>query len=423
MDKALPRASAFALAMMFLVHTANFLDRNILGMLLPQIRAEFHLSDGAMGFLAGPPFVLVYTLLGLPLAVVTDRGYRRRVVAWSLTVFSLMTALCAAAASFPQLVLARIGVGLGEAGIAPGLAALVADRFAPSRRTGAMSVISAGTNFGLLLSFFGGGLISQHYGWRTAFLAAGVASGLLIVPFLLVVKETATPSAAPRAGLPETMRFLFARRSFRFITLGCGLASMTGYAGLTFVPSFLVRSHHLTPLQTGMTLALFTGVFGFVGTALPGLMSDRWGRGDPRAGVYAAAICIAVSLPFHALFYLAGPLPLALVGMTGSAFFAASFLGPSLAAVQNVVEPRMRAQATALLLVGLNLIGLGLGPLFAGLVSDQLRHIAGEESLRYALLCNLIPSTLAALCFWRATSGLSGAPASRASSSSEIARQ
>jgi predicted MFS family arabinose efflux permease len=406
MDKAIPRASALALAMMFLVHAANFLDRNILGMLLPQIRTEFHLSDAAMGFLAGPPFAVVYTLLGLPLAMLTDRGHRRRVVAWSLTVFSLMTALCAAAATFPQLLITRIGVGLGEAGIAPGLVALVADRFVPGRRAGAMSLISAGTNFGLLLSFFGGGLMAQHYGWRAAFLAAGAASALLILPFLAVVKETAIPSTAPRTGLLETARFLWTRRSFRFIALGCGLASISGYAGLAFVPSFLVRSHHLTPLQTGITLALFTGIFGFAGTALPGILSDRWGRGDPRWGIYAAALCIAVSLPFHALFYLATPLPLALVGLTGSAFFASSFLGPSLAAVQNLAETRMRAQAAALLLAVLNLIGLGLGPLFAGLVSDLLRHIAGEDSLRYALLSNLLPSALAALCFWRATRDL-----------------
>jgi MFS family permease len=166
-------------------------------------------------------------LLGLPLAVLTDRGHRRRIVALSLTVFSLMTAMCAAAASFPQLLLARIGVGPGEAGIAPGLAALVADRFAPSRRTGAMSVISAETNFGLPLSFFGGGLIAQHYGWRSAFLIAGVASGLLILPFLLVVKETAAPATAPRAGLAE-VHFPLARRSFHCIALGCGLASMSG---------------------------------------------------------------------------------------------------------------------------------------------------------------------------------------------------
>jgi MFS family permease len=306
----------------------------------------------------------------------------------------------------PTLVLTRIGVGLGEAGIAPGLAALVADRFAAGSRTGAMSLISAGTNFGLLLSFFGGGLMMQHYGWRAAFLAAGVASGLLILPFLAAVRETAAPSAAPRAGLPETTRFLFRRNSFRFIALGCGLASMSGYAGLAFVPSFLRRSHHLTPLQTGMTLALFTGVIGFAGTALPGLLSDRWGGGDLRRGIQAAALCIAFSLPFHAIFYLATPLPLALVGLTGSAFFAASFLGPSLAAVQNMAEPRIRAQARALLLVILNLIGLGLGPLFAGLISDLLRHAAGEDSLRYALLINLVPSALAALCFWRATYSL-----------------
>jgi len=383
------------LMLLMLIFAVNLLDRQILGIALPGIRAEFALSDSALGLLTGPAFALIYVLLGIPMAMLADRGYSRTVIAGSLAVFSVMTLLCGAAGSFAQLLLARLGVGIGEAGSAPALNATIAARFAPDKRAGALSVYAAGGNLGLLLAFFGGGLIMQHWGWRATLTAAGLP-GLVLM--LLFLRATAGATPAPReASLPplRAMASLWRSASFRWLALACGLVSISGYAGLAFVPSFLQRSHGLSHAQTGLLLAGLTGVIGFFGTMLPGLLAKRLG-GD---GLRISIITTAITLPFHALIYLSGDMRLVVLALTVSAFFASSWLGPALAAAQNMVAPGMRAQTAALLLAVMNLIGMAVGPQMTGIISDLLHPALGAQSLRYALLCNLLPSLAALACF------------------------
>ncbi len=393
---------SFALAMMTLVYVVNFLDRQILSILLPQIKAEFHLSDSALGLLAGPAFAVVYAVLGVPLAVAADRYNRRNIIAASLAFFSVMTVFCGRAGSFLQLLGARFGTGVGEAGTSPAINSIIADLYPSQRRASALSLYSAGSNLGLLIAFFGGGWIAEHYGWRAAFLVSGAAGLLVMAIFLATMEEPSRPAGetARHPGLIQTARFLWSQRAFRFIAWGTGLASISGYSGLAFTPSFLVRSHHMTPAAIGFTLALFVGVIGTAGTALSGFVAERFGRGDARWMMYVASLATACGLPFMPVFYLAGNLSVALAALTVPVLFSASFLGPSLAAVQGLAPARMRAQAAALLLLVLNLVGLGLGPQIVGIASDLLRPQLGADSLRYALLIGVIPSAPAALCFW-----------------------
>jgi predicted MFS family arabinose efflux permease len=392
------------LAMVTLVFVVNMLDRQIMGILLPQIRTEFHLSDTALGLLAGPTFAVIYSLMGVPLAMLADRVSRRNLIAAALALFSAATVLCGMAANFPQLLLARFGTGIGEAGTAPAINAMIADVYPPERRTGALSVYSAGANAGILLAFFGGGLLAQTAGWRVALMAAGIPGLVLAALFLVLVREPARVAQRQTFNPIAALCLLWPQPGFRAIVLGASLTSISGYAAITFMPSFLTRSHHMRPVEIGITLALITGVLGFAGTALPGLFADR--RGDAGFGLRISAIGMAIALPFTAIFYLSGNLAIAVAALTVPALVATSYLGPCMAAVQNMATSGMRAQATALPLLIITLVGLGVGPQAVGIISDALRPHYGEQSLRYALLFNIVPSSLAALCFWRASRSL-----------------
>jgi len=384
------------LVLLMLIYAVNQLDRNILSIALPGIRAEFHLGDGALGLLTGPAFALVYVLLGIPLAMLADRGRAHIVIAGSLAVFSVMTILSGAAGNFTHLLAARMGVGIGEAGSAPALNAVIATRFPAEKRSGALSVYSAGANLGLLLAFFGGGLVMQHWGWRATLMAAGVPGLLLMLLFLAGTRQTAPAAMPARAPLGETVRFLWSQIGFRLLALGSGLASIGGFAGVAFVPSLLSRSYHMAPAQIGLMLALLVGIGGFFGTMLPGLLSDRLGCRD---GLYTAMMVILAWMPSHLLLCLASDARLMLVGLALTAFFVSSWLGPALAAAQIIAPDRTRAQTAALLLAALNLIGMAAGPLLVGIVSDILQPHLGEDALRYALAAAVAPAPFAIWCF------------------------
>jgi predicted MFS family arabinose efflux permease len=235
----------------------------------------------------------------------------------------------------------------------------------------------------------------QHWGWRATLTCAGVP-GLVLT--LLFLRATAGAPPAPKTpSLPplRAIASLWCNPAFCWLALACGLVSISGYAGLAFVPSFLERSHGLSHAQTGLLLAGLTGVIGFFGTMLPGLLARRLG-GD---GLRICMITTAITLPFHALIYLGDDMRLVVLALTVSAFFASSWLGPALAAAQNMVSPDMRAQTAALLLAAMNLIGMAVGPQMTGIISDLLHPALGVQSLRYALLCNLLPALAAVACF------------------------
>lgn len=403
------RSRRYILGMLTLVYVINYLDRNILNILLPAIKAEFHLTDASIGFLSGTSFAILYATLGIPLAWLADRVSRRNVIAISMLLFSAMTVVAGFATSFVQLVGARIGTGIGEAGTSPSVNSVISDLYEPKERAGALSFYAAGLNVGLLLAFFGGGWIEQHFGWRNAFLAAGIP-GLIVA--LLVLATVPEPKRghvelledegdAPH--LPETIRFLWSKRSFRFVAMGTAMSSFGGYAGQSFLPLFFSRNHHLSPSEIGLTLATLSGVLGGVGTWGSGVLADRFSRRNVRWNMYVPIAFILCAIPFFPFYFLAPSLPVALACAIIPSVNGAAYLAPCYAVTQSLVPLRMRAQAAAILLFVLNIIGFGLGPLTVGAISDALTPSLGLNALRWAMLLTAIPWLISAWCYWRAT--------------------
>ncbi len=377
----------YTLVVLTLVYVVNYLDRQILGILNGPIKAEFHLTNTEVGLLNGPAFALIYATLGIPIAALADRVNRRNVIAASLAMFSAMTLLCGYAAHFWQLLLARFGTGIGEAGTTPSIASLLSDLYPRERRAAALSFYSAGLNIGLLLGFFGGGWIAERYGWRNAFLAAGLPGLALAVLLMLSVKEpvrgqierVADRGSAPN--LREVARYLKGQRSFRWFAIGTSMSSFGGYAAIAFVPLFLAQSHHMSLHAIGFTLALLTGVIGAFGTWLAGVLADRLGRRDVRWNMYVPIIAAVVAVPFVPVFYLSSSTAVALAAGTIPALTGVTYIGPAYAMAQAVVPVRMRARTAAILLFILNIVGLGLAAPVVGLISDLLEPTLGPDAL------------------------------------------
>jgi MFS family permease len=402
----------YILLILTLVYVVNYLDRQILGILLPFIQKEFLLNDFEGGLLSGTVFAVIYATLGVPLATVADRWNRRNLIAASLATFSLMTVLSGYVTVFWQLVVTRFFTGLGEAGTGPSINSMIADLYPPEKRAGALSFYSAGLNVGLLLGFFGGSWMLMHYGWRSAFIASGAPGLLLVFLLLFTVREPQRGAvdkmqdnlAAP--SLRTTVKHLWRLPSFRWMAVGGGMSAFGGYAGLAFIPKFLFVSHHMTPVEIGVALSLLTGICGAIGTYMSGRLSDRYGKRDVNWYMYVPIIATFISIPFAPIFYLTPSTTIALIAATGPATMGASYLGSLYAMSQGMVPLRMRAQTIGLLLFVLNMIALGLGPATVGFISDQLRPYLGDDSLRYALMTSMVTGAMGAFCYWRATKTL-----------------
>ncbi|MBV8977554.1 MAG: MFS transporter [Alphaproteobacteria bacterium] len=408
-EAAAPPYRFYVLFVLTLIYVVNYLDRQILGILLPYIQKEFVLDDFQGGLLSGTVFAAIYATLSVPLATLADRMNRRNIIAASLATFSLMTVLSGYAGQAWQLVVTRFCTGIGEAGTGPSINSMIADLYPPQKRAGALSFYSAGLNIGLLFGFFGGSWMLQHYGWRSAFIASGAPGLLLVVLLLTTVREPkrglsdhlADTGATPTLG--EVIAFLWTQRSFRWIALGCAMSAFGGYANLTWLPKFLIVSHHMTPIQIGIALSLLTGTFGALGTWLSGVLADRFSRRDINWYMYVPILCTLAAVPFAPVFYLVPSTTVALCAAIVPALFGASYLGPSYAMAQGMVPLRMRAQTVGILLFVLNILALGLGPATVGLISVLLKPTLHEDSLRYALLAGVVTSLLGAFCYWRAT--------------------
>jgi predicted MFS family arabinose efflux permease len=402
----------YVLAMVTLIYVVNYINRQILNILLPQIKAEFHLTDTQLGLLAGPIFAVVYALLGLPLALAADRMSRRNLITVTLGLFSAATFVSGYISSFLQLLTARFVTGIGEAGTSPAAAAMISDLFPAEKRATALGIYASGLNIGVLIAFFCGGWIAQEYGWRTAFMAAGVPGLILMFLFPLTVAEPQRGQvdllrdAAQAPGIGATVAHLWAQRSFRYLVGGASLGAFTGYAGLAFNPSFLSRSHHLTPTEIGLMLASLTGFCGFLGTMLAGRLADRLGKKDRRWGMYVSAIGPLLAVPAFPLFYLSGNMTLTVFGAVIPSLINTAFMGPCFAAVQGLSPLRMRAKAQAIFLFLVNMVGLGCGPQWVGLASDWMQPRFGADSLRYAMLTTAIPLIASAWCFWKAAESI-----------------
>lgn len=381
----------YVMGMLVLVYTFNFIDRQIVGILAVPIKADLGLTDTQLGLMGGLAFALFYTALGIPVAMWADRGSRTWIMTIALAVWSAMTAVCGLAQNFWQLFLARLGVGVGEAGgVAPAYS-LIADYFPSGQRARALSVYSFGIPIGSALGIVLGGLIASRIDWRFAFFAVGLA-GLLIAPvFRLTVKEPArgrfdSVTQPPQASLRRICQMLARKQSFWLMSLAAACSSMIGYGMFFWLPSFFVRSFDLSLVDASLFYGGILLVGGLAGTWLGGSLADRFGIFRRTAYVLIPALAFLATVPFFVFAILSSKLLLTFFLMLIPTALGLAWLGPVLSAIQHVVPPNMRATASAIFLFIINLIGLGAGTVMIGALSDFLQARLGDDSLRYAML-------------------------------------
>ena len=393
------------LVMLTLVYTFNFIDRQILVILQEPIKAELGLSDAQLGLLTGFSFALVYVTAGIPIAWLADRSNRRNIVAASLAFWSLMTALSGLVQNYGQLLAARIGVGVGEAGGSPPSHSMISDYFPVSNRGTALSFYSMGIYIGVLFGFAAGGWIAENFGWRNAFFAIGIPGILYALAVIWIIKEPprgqydlgGTP---PKASMTETIHCLRSRPTFWWISVGCAFTAFVSYGNGNFMPSFLMRNHGLSLAEVGAILGLISGLSGAAGTLLGGFLSDRLGVRDIRWYVWIPMLggLSAMAPAYYTL--LGSNTNLIIAAMIPSQILGALYLGPCIATCHNLVSPGMRAMASAILFFVLNIIGLGLGPLTVGILSDQFAGRFGDDNLRYAMVTTLTISLVGVFFLW-----------------------
>lgn len=384
--------ASYVLGVLVVVYTFNFIDRQIVAILSPAIKADLGLSDTQLGFLKGFAFAVFYSLLGVPIARLADRGNRVSIIAVALALWSGMTALCGLAGSFVHLALARVGVGVGEAGCSPPAHSLLSDYFPAERRASALAIYSAGIYAGMAFAFLAGGWLVASLGWRWAFVLVGLPGIAVAVVVKLTIREPvrgaqdAQPAAVDVPDLVAGVRALLAIGSFRRICLAASLASFAGYGFATWVVDYLLRVAGFTYTEVSVPLAIVFGLGGGIGAFAGGALTDRAARADRGAYLRLPGYSLALLVPVY----------LAMVGWaSGNAIFAlmfvttmlsAFYLGPAFSLVQTLAPANLRALATAVFFLILNLVGLGLGPLAVGLLSDLLAPAYGEAAaLRWAL--------------------------------------
>ena len=398
----------YVLFLLLLVYISNYADRILLGILLPYIKAEFNLNDTELGFLHGTAFAIFYATLGVPIAIYADRGNRKFVIVAATTIWSAMTYVCGMAQSYWQLVFARIGVGVGEAGSNPPSHSIISDLFTLKYRGTALAIFSQGVSLGIVVGLYGGAQIAAEYGWRMAFYALGLPGVLIALLVLLTMKEPRRGASEGRVmtgqppSISTTFKFIASQKSLVHILTGATLTTLVGYSGVLWWPSFIMRSHGLSPADMSAFLALVFGLGSGFGIFLGGFLSDYFGRRDVKLMPRVVAIAILVGLPFGAALYLVddSALVFLIIGIPAAA--GGMYLGPTIAMVQSLVAVRMRTVASALFLFIINLIGMGLGSLIIGALSDGMTPQLGQDALRYALLIVMVFNVWAVYHYWRA---------------------
>lgn len=394
---------------LLIVYIFNFIDRQIVNILAEPIARDLDLSDTQIGLMTGLAFALFYTVLGLPIASWSDRPTtnRTRLIASALAIWSAMTALCGLAANFVQLLLARIGVGVGEAGCTPPAHSLISDIVPPEKRSSALAFYALGIPIGTLLGMMIGGFLADWVGWRRAFLVVGlpgVAMALVVVFFLKeprLSQVTTAADAAPRTPMLTAMRSVLGSRAFVLLLAAGSAAAFLSYGKVTWTTIFFQRTHGMTPGEVGFWFGVVNGAAGIAGTVLGGWLADRYGATNRRHVLTAPAIGMALAVPVAVLAYQMADWRAALVLLVVPTLLNALYYGPTYSAAQGLVSLRQRAVASATVLFFQNLIGLGLGPLFFGMLSDWLEPTYGADSVRYVLYGGAVLGLLPAFFFWR----------------------
>ncbi|MBV9882184.1 MAG: MFS transporter [Sphingomonadaceae bacterium] len=401
------------LLILLLAYIFNFIDRQIIGVLALPIKTELALSDKQLGLMGGIAFALFYSGLAIPIAWLADRRPRVPIIAWSVGLWSLFTAACGLTHNFWQLFLARMGVGIGEAGgVAPSYA-LISDFYPKEKRGRALAFFSLGIPIGSALGVFFGAWLASHLDWRSAFLIVGLAGLPAALLVRLFIPEPArggrddgAEAGAPAPPFLEVALRLARIPSFWLLSFGAASGSILGYGLIFWLPSFFARSFHLALGQVGWFYGSIVLVGGIAGTWLGGWLGDRTGPADPGAYARIPAFCFLVATPAFAIGLFAPSLWLGWLLFALGQMLALAWLGPVIAAVQHIVPPNMRATASASFLFINNLIGIGFGIFFLGFMSDAMQAAHGEDALKYSILYGLVFYLLSAALYFVAAKRL-----------------
>jgi predicted MFS family arabinose efflux permease len=390
----------FVMGALFLVYVFSYIDRQLMSVLLQDIKLEFALSDGQMGLLTGISFALAYSIVGLPVGRLADRYARRSIIAVGVALWSVMTALTGRAHGFTQLFLARIGVGAAESTGGPPGHSLLADYFPADQRGRALALYSSGGSVGIMAGMWIGGILGDLYGWRAAFMILGLAGLPVVLLIRFGVREPArgrfeAGEPPPSEPLGTTLAYMWQRRAFVWMTVAATLHVFAGYGASTWNPTFLRRVHGLSAGEAGFWLGPVSGIAAFLGGVASGWVADQLGRRDPRWYMWVPVIGSLCAMPFSYAFVLTPTLYPAVFFIVPSSFFGNSHAGVTFAMAQSMVRPRMRAMSAAIVLFVINVGGLGAGPTLFGMLSDYLTPRFGIEAIRYALLIVFLPHLLA----------------------------
>lgn len=368
---------AWLLCMLVLVYASGFMDRIIMATVGQAVKQDLHLSDFQLGLLGGLAFALFYTVLGLPIARFAERHSRVQIIAGCVVVWSAMTALCGTASSFIQLLLFRMGVGIGEAGCTPSAHSLIADHFPRERRATALALFSLGVPLGAGAGAVLGGWMVQHYGWREAFYLMGLPGVALGVLVYATLREPRRGQAEPHyqdsehvPSFASVLKHLFSVATFRCISAGAGLGGFATFGINLFIPVYMIRAFDMSYAKAGLMFAIISGGAGLLGSALGGLVCDWAGHRGAKWYGWVPALSFLAAAPCYVLGFMQEDWRLSVVFIFAGCIFVMFHQPPTFAVTQNLVAPRMRATASAILLFVLNLVGMGLGPLFIGLASD-----------------------------------------------------
>jgi predicted MFS family arabinose efflux permease len=411
-----PSYVRYALWMLLIIYTLNFIDRQIVGILSGPIKAELGISDTQIGLLTGIAFAFFYTLLGIPIARFAERGNRATIIGSAVIVWSAFTALSGMATNFIQLFLARIGVGVGEAGCTPPAHALISDYVSPEKRASAIAFYSLGVPVGTALGFLIGAQLGARYGWRVAFLAVGLPGVILGLLAMFTLKEprklglVVAGSGTKSPSFGEAIVVLATKKSYIYSVLAVTLISFLGYGHAVFMPQMYARSYGLDLKTIGTISALTALVAGGLGTYLGGVFADRAAKSDARAYITVPAIALLIGTPFFIVALTTKNLTLTIAMLAFPTFLNAMWYGPIYAAVQGLSPVRMRATAVAIMLFVINMIGLGLGPLLIGMGSDKFAShlfVGPDTVATFATFCAKGAATAkSAACLTASAEGL-----------------
>lgn len=434
----------YLLVLLMVILAFNYIDRIALSVVLQEIKVDLHLSDAQLGLLTGIAFAFFYAIMGIPIARWADRGNRTTIITVTTALWSVMVALCGRAGSFLQLLLLRVGVGVGESGCWPPANSLIPDYFPRAERPRAVGIYVMGASFSSLIGFFMAGWLNELFGWRMMFLLIGLPGLGLAVLARLTIREprlrtTGAGAIKPVAssqesacagqgadvvraesaqacsetphedavnthpGIGEVLRTLWGNVTFRHLFVEFCVVYFFGYGLMQWTPTFFIRSYGFTTGQVGTWLAIAYGLSGVIGTYAGGILATRFLAHQERRQFTIIAILFCFMPIMWIATYLSPDPYVALTLLFISILVGATINGPLFAAIQSLVPPRMRAMAIAVLFLFANLIGLGLGPLAAGLISDALHPRFGVNSLRYALVALCPGYFWAAWHLWRAT--------------------